>query len=429
MGHDFPEDFLWGASTSAHQVEGDNTGNDWWEWESSGGTEPSGKACDHYNRYPEDFRLARELGHNAHRFGVEWSRLQPGEKRWDQSEWDHYKRVLDELISLGIRPVLTLHHFTLPTWLSRKGGWLNDDIPDIFARFAGKAAGELGTRTTRWITLNEPDILALLGYLWGEWPPCRKDRKKMLSALRNMLRAHSAAYRAIKDGSPSPASVGLAKAVTAFHPCSRLSPRDRLAAFIRSRCHNHAFIRSVLKGRISVPGIPAEDLPSRDSLDFIGVNYYFRQFIRHLPLTRENSLFGEVCSTDHHAEAGPLTDMGWEIYPEGLYEVLKTLSVYKKPLIVTENGIATENDDLRTAYIREHLKQIKRALREGLDVRGYLHWSLLDNFEWAHGYSKRFGLVGVDYKTLKRTVRGSAEYYREVITDTELLRALELDEI
>ncbi|MBD3296367.1 MAG: family 1 glycosylhydrolase, partial [Candidatus Omnitrophica bacterium] len=238
MGYDFPEDFLWGASTSAHQVEGNNTKNDWWRWERSGATEPSGIACDHYNRYAEDFRLAHRLGHNAHRFGLEWSRLQPENDTWDPKEWEHYKRVLDELLSLGMRPVVTLHHFTLPVWLSDKGGWLNDDSPRVFARFAEKAAKELGTRTTYWITINEPDILALLGYLWGEWPPCLRDRKKMLCALRNMLRAHSAAYQAIKKHSSARTRVGLAKAVTAFHPCSRRSSGDRMSAYIRSRCHN-----------------------------------------------------------------------------------------------------------------------------------------------------------------------------------------------
>ncbi|MFC1480050.1 glycoside hydrolase family 1 protein [Candidatus Omnitrophota bacterium] len=404
MDNKFPDGFLWGAATSSHQVEGDNSFNDWWQWEKDGHTEPSGKACDHYHRFREDFLLAKELGHNAHRLGIEWSRLEKDEGVWDQAEWDHYKRVLDELIKLGIEPLVTLNHFTLPLWLARKGGWLNEQSVDLFTRFAAKAIEELGGRTEYWITINEPNILAMLAYFCGQWPPCKKNFSEALVVLKNMLKGHVGAYRRMKEyarstsGVKSP-KIGIAKAVTAFHPCSPFSALDRLFTYCRSRFYNHSFIASAKK---------------KKTLDFIGLNYYFRQFIHHGKPFMKNPL-GEVCSLGHHADAGETTDMGWEIYPEGLYEVVKSFSRYQLPIFITENGIATNDDTIRQRYLKDHLTQLLRAIKQGSPVIGYLHWSLMDNFEWAEGYSKRFGLVHVDFGSQKRTIRNSARYYASVI--------------
>jgi beta-glucosidase len=411
----FPDGFLWGASTSAYQVEGGNTKNDWYEWEAAGNSEMCGAACDHYRLYPEDFRLAKELGHNAHRLGLEWSRLEKAEGIWDKAEWDHYKKVLDTLIELGIEPFLTLHHFTLPLWLSKKGGWLNKESSFLLSRFAEKAAHELGSRVKYWITINEPNILAILAYFWGQWPPCHKDFGESITVLKNMLKGHALSYSALKENSPGgeKTKVGIAQAVTAFHPCSKLSVPDRISAFLRSKFHNYCFISSLVDGRIKFPG--GGTLPRSKTLDFIGLNYYFRQFIHHQRPMLKNP-FGEVCSTDHHPGAGPLTDMGWEIYPEGLYEVAKSFMKYRLPLFITENGIATIDDNMRTDYIRGHLRALLKAINEGAPIKGYLHWSLLDNFEWDSGYSRKFGLVGVDFPSQKRTIRDSARYLSRVIS-------------
>lgn len=411
----FPKGFLWGASTSAYQVEGGNTYCDWYEWEAAGNSQMCGKACDHYRLYPEDFAIAGDLGHNAHRLGLEWSRLEKAEGVWDNAEWDHYKKVLDKLIELGIEPFLTLHHFTVPYWLSKKGSWLNDDSPAHFARFAEKAASELGTRVKYWITINEPNILATLAYFWGQWPPCHEDFNETLTVLRNMLKGHALSYTEIKEKSPhgKNTSVGIAKAVTAFHPCSKRSITDRLSTYIRSKFHNYSFISSLIDGRIELPGGGGK-LPRPRTLDFIGLNYYFRQFIRHQKPLYKNP-FGEVCSTEHHPGAGEITDMGWEVYPEGLYEVAKSFSKYRLPMFITENGIATRDDAMRVSYIRKHLRALLKAINEGAPVKGYLHWSLLDNFEWDSGYSKKFGLVEVDFATQKRTIRDSARYYSRII--------------
>ncbi|MGB2600955.1 MAG: glycoside hydrolase family 1 protein [Candidatus Omnitrophota bacterium] len=415
----FPDNFLWGASTSSHQVEGDNFFNDWWEWEQAGHTEPSGKACDHYHRFKEDFSLAKELAHNTHRLGLEWSRLEKEDGIWDQNEWDHYKTVLDELIKLGIKPIVTLHHFTLPIWLSRKGGWINDNAASYFSRFAVKAIEELGSRVEYWITINEPNILAVLGYYRGIWPPCKKDFGQMLLVIKNMLKAHSNSYGkmhecALVASSTQAPKIGIAKAVTAFHPASKTSLVDRFYAHLRSRFHNHAFIRSLIKGRICIPGLRPEKLPFKDTVDFIGLNYYFRQFIYGKKPVNKFP-FGEVYPPELHKDSGEITDMGWEVYPEGLYEIVKSFIKYNKPIMITENGLATTDDTMRRRYIKNHLKQLLRVINEGAPVTGYIHWSLMDNFEWADGYGKRFGLIGVDYATLERSTRESARYLAEII--------------
>ncbi|MBD3425867.1 MAG: family 1 glycosylhydrolase [Candidatus Omnitrophica bacterium] len=419
MKADFPEDFLWGAATSAHQVEGNNFFNDWWRWEQEGHTSASGKACDHYHLFKKDFHLARELGHNAHRLGIEWSRLEKEEGTWDYKEWEHYKTALDELISHGIEPIVTLHHFTLPLWLSDKGGWRSDESVDRFSRFALKAIEQLGSRTRYWITINEPNILAVLGYFWGKWPPCKKDLPQMLLVLRNMLKAHSQAYRIMHLHSKEhpgikPPSIGIAKAVTAFHPAHPFSPLDRLYAWSRNRFHNHSFIKSAIRGKVLIPGLARERLPWRDSVDFIGLNYYFRQFIR-ANRTANSFPFGEVQPPGEREDTGPVTDMGWEVYPEGLYETVRDMSRYAKPIMITENGVATADDELRCRFIKEHLEQLSNAVAEGYLVIGYIHWSLLDNFEWAEGFSKRFGLVRVDFSNMEREIKPSGRYLAGII--------------
>ena len=410
---------MWGASTSAYQVEGNNTNSDWWEWEQAGGTEPSGKACDHYNRYPEDFRLAKELGHNAHRLGVEWSRLEKEKGRWDWKELDHYRSVINALADLGIEPIVTLNHFTLPRWLAREGGWLNSNTPEYFAQLAVYVMEELGDKVRYWITINEPNILAILAYFQGIWTPCHKDFDEAVLVLKNMLKGHALAYKQMNELAANmprikKPAIGIAKAVTAFHPCSPSSPLDRLATYYRSLFHNYAFINSLIKGRTFLPGTPAKKLPAKKTLDFIGLNYYFRQFIHYeKPLTKHP--LGEVCSLEHHKDTGKTTDMGWEIYPRGIYEVAKSFSRYKLPIMITENGLATTDEALRQSYIMTHLNWLLKAIDGGAPVVGYLHWSLLDNFEWDKGYTKRFGLVHVDYKTQQRTIKDSARYYASII--------------
>ncbi|MFH1877848.1 MAG: glycoside hydrolase family 1 protein [Candidatus Omnitrophota bacterium] len=418
MKKTFPENFLWGASTSAHQVEGENMNNDWWEWEKNGNTEPSGKACDHYTRFKNDFETAKKLGHNAHRLGIEWARLEKQEGIWDQSEWDHYKEVLKKLRGLNIEPIVTLNHFTVPLWLARKGSWTNPESVFFFERFALKAIQELGSLAKYWITINEPHMLAFISYFYGKWTPCVKSPEKAFTVLTNMLKAHARSYRIMHEAGEAAngiirPEIGIAKAVAAFHPYSFFSLKDRLAARNRSKFHNHCFILSALKGRVLIPGREREPLCCKKTLDFIGLNYYYRQFI-HEQKNWLNDPLGGI-SQKKHKDENIKTDMGWEIYPRGLYEVIKSFSKYRLPVMITENGLATTDDSLRKKFIKQHLYFLLKAMDEGANVTGYLHWSLLDNFEWAEGYSKRFGLVEVNFDSMERAIRDSARYYESVI--------------
>jgi beta-glucosidase len=419
----FPDNFLWGASTSAHQVEGDNFYNDWWQWERRGFTSASGKACDHYSLYKKDFSIAKHLGHNAHRFGIEWSRVQKDPYSWDETEWAHYRDAVDELIRLGITPLLTLNHFTVPVWIEKAGGWANSDTIGLFTNFALKALKELGDKVEYWIIFNEPHMLAFIGYFYGHWPPYRKNPREAFLILKNLLKTHVKTYKKMRETADKISGVlrpkiGIAKAVAYFQPYSLLSLKDIRSSENRDFAHNHAFISSCITGKIQVPGLKTEILEEKNTLDFIGLNYYFRQFIKH---GKPFSLapLGEV-ATENIKARGKITDMGWEVFPRGIYEVIKNFSKYDIPLLITENGIATTNDADRKEFIKEHLKYLLKAVNKGLPLSGYLHWSLLDNFEWAEGYTKKFGLLSVDFSSYKRTIRKSAEYYSSIIKNRRI---------
>jgi len=426
MKNSFPENFLWGASTSAHQVEGYNTNNDWYEWESTGQIEASGVACDHYNRFEDDFNLAKELNHNAHRMGIEWSRVEPSEGEWNNDEWEHYKKVISSLNSLGIEPVVTLNHFTVPIWLKNKNSWLNESSPELFARLAEKAILELGDKVTYWITINEPHMLAFISYFYGKWTPFIKDKTKSLTVIKNMLKGHALAYKRMHEVAKQNnhikiPKIGVAKAVCTLHPDSFFSIKDRISAHKRNLYHNHAFINSLIKGIILFPGCKKEKLIAGKTLDFIGLNYYYRQFIS----SKESYLIsplGGMTETEKHKNHGIITDMGWEIYPKGIYEVSKTFKKYNLPIMITENGLSIKDDLIRRNYIKTHLEYVLKAINKNIPIIGYLHWSLLDNFEWSDGYTKRFGLIEVDYNSQKRTIRDSAKYYAEIIKNGKILQ-------
>lgn len=419
MKEKFPENFFWGSATSSHQVEGDNFNNDWWEWEESGHTPSSGKACDHYNLFEEDFTIAKDLSHNMHRFSLEWSRLEKEEGVWDKFEWNHYSEVINTLINLNIKPMVTLNHFTVPQWLSHIGSWKNPDSVGYFTRFAVKAMEEFGDRVEYWITINEPIVLAFQGYVLGIWPPYEDRMESSLMVIKHMLKAHSEAYKRMYETAATGYNmkkprIGLAKAVTAFHPFSPHSFRDRTCTFLRSNFYNHSFVKSIIKGKIDFPALDPEPLAVKNGVDFIGLNYYSRHFIKYVKPFWHN-WYGDQADSRERKDFGETNSLGWEIYPKGLYEVVKSFSRYGLPIIITENGTCTEDDSVRQKFIKSHLSYLLKAIKEGCPVEGYLYWSLLDNFEWAEGYKPRFGLVHVDYETQERTVKPSAKYLSQVI--------------
>ena len=395
----FPAHFLWGAATASHQVEGDNRWNDWWAFEQAGRLpHRSGEACRHYELFEADFDLARSWGHNAHRFSIEWSRIEPAEGEWNAGAVEHYRRVIAALRERGMEPIVTLHHFTNPQWFAVRGGWARRDSVERFRRYAEFTAARLSRHVRYWVTINEPTVYAKRGFVGGQWPPFRHG--SWLTAamvVRNMIRAHDSAYAALHERRPD-AMVGIAHSAPFIAACDPRSAADRICTAIRDYIFNDSLFELFGAGR---------------RLDFLGINYYARQVVRWR--TRgASSILGAECREDHHDEPRRFNALGWEIYPAGLRSVLEKFSRFGVPLIVTENGIAADDDITRRDFLLEHLTVLSDCVDSGIDVRGYMHWSLMDNFEWAEGTTARFGLAAVDYATQARTPRAVALAYAAV---------------
>ncbi len=415
----FPDQFLWGTATAAHQVEGNNDGNDWWAFEHRPGAiwhgDRSGLACDWWRNAERDFDLMAEMGHNTHRLSVEWSRIEPEEGVFDAAAIARYREMLTGLRQRGIEPMVTLFHFSSPLWLARQGGWRNPAAVGHFRRFVRHAVEQLGDLVTLWCTINEPNVYAALGYLWGEHAPGEKSLALYFRVLRHLLEAHAAAYRVIHalDGG---AQVGLVKNVQIFEALDgEDAVAQRLAGFLDSFFNDVTF-RAVGDGRLRFPlslGLGSHG-PLVDSVDFWGVNYYSRQ---RVSLRGPGGGLAGLLQPTPGAETSDHGRNGTygEVYPAGLYRVLKRVAGLGKPLYVTENGLPDADDDQRPRFLLSHLAQMQRAIAEGVDVRGYYHWSFTDNFEWAEGWALRFGLVALDQETQERTPRPSARLYSDII--------------
>jgi beta-glucosidase len=409
----FPKGFLWGAAASSHQVEGGNH-NSWTEWENVPGKiadrSHSGAACDHYRRFEADFDDLKLLNHTTHRLSLEWSRLEPEPGRWNGREFEHYRRVLAALGIRGIEPMVTLHHFTNPVWFERMGAFTHPESPEIFTRYAARVAKELDAPVRLWCTINEPVIYAYFGYLTGLWPPGEKDFGRTVLVLRHLLSAHALAYHVLHRELGRKIEVGIAKHFRIFDPWNSRHPGDRSAARLNDFMFNRAFLIALTSGRLRPPlALRSTDPSLAGTLDFIGVNYYSRELVRFRPL-RPGDLFSEFRTKPD----APHNSLGWEIYPEGLFRVLVSCRRFGLPLYITENGTTVADDAIRVQFIAEHLKAVHRAIEHGADVRGNYYWSALDNFEWAEGYTARFGLIDVDFKTQKRTIRESGRFLAEV---------------
>jgi beta-glucosidase len=409
----FPSHFLWGTATSSHQVEGNNTNNDWWEWEQQGKINDgsiSGMACDHYNRFEEDFKALQEQHHNTHRLSLEWSRIEPEQGRFNREAVEHYRAVIRSLQGKGIKPMLTLHHFTNPLWLSRQGGWEQPEIIALFERYVQFVVRELGKGIELWITINEPIIYAYFGYITGVWPPGKIDFSLAMRVIKHMLLAHGRAYHAIHNLLGSSCQVSIAKHLCILDPYRSLSFPDRTASLCLDFIFNRLFIKACLSGVIPPPVALFRRIPwLKNTLDFIGVNYYSREMLK-ADFKQANSFFISLLTKN----GAPTNSLGEEIYPLGLFRFLKRLKKYKKPIYITENGTTTQEDTQRARYLVGHLKQVHKAISKGIDVRGYYYWSAMDNFEWAKGYAARFGLMQVDYQTQQRTLRPSGKLYAEI---------------
>lgn len=404
---EFPKGFYWGAATASYQVEGGIENTDWAKAARAEKVPPAGRLADHYHRYEADFDIAKELGHNAHRFSIEWARIEPEEGKFDHAELEHYRAVIRALKKRDLKPYVTLWHFTLPLWFSESGGFERKDAPEIFARYARYITKELGEDLEGISTINEPIVYASNGYLRGTWPPFKRFKlidyvsitnsgksyepnpKKGLRPfftywyVRNQLaRAHNAAYDAIKEVHPA-VEVSIVKHIILFH--ANWNPFNKLIAYLANWHWTYHFMKKVHK-----------------KCDSIGLNYYIHK------------KFGDRATYRK-------TDMDWDFYPQGIYDALMMLARYKKPLFVSEAGIADADDDIRAEYITEQVKAVWHAIKDGVDVRGHVYWSLMDNYEWALGTEKCFGLVEIDYETLERKVRPSAYVYKEIIENNGIV--------
>ncbi|MBC7543834.1 MAG: glycoside hydrolase family 1 protein [Candidatus Sericytochromatia bacterium] len=414
VGVPFPAVFQWGAASAAHQVEGGNTTNDWWLHEQQPGTiahgDRSGEAVDHYHQFDRDFAEAAAMGHTAHRLSIEWSRIEPTQGHYDEAAWRHYDAVFASLARHHLRPMVTLWHFTNPQWTMAQGGWLNPRTGAAWVTFVEAVVARYQGQVRDWITLNEPNVYGFHAYDIGLWPPRHKNRDEAITAIINLLKAHGQASRAIHRLDPT-ARVGIANHIALFAPQNRWNPLDHLKAYLVDNLFNRMPIEAQVTGRIRVwaPGVTSRDetVPElAGSVDFIGLNYYTRW---------RQSVFD---SSDQLVTAGaPVNDLGWEYYPEGLHEALLTLRPYHLPVVVTENGTADRSDRQRSALLTATFQGLRAAMADGIDLRGYYHWSLLDNFEWADGFRPAFGLMHVDRAALgmPRTWRPSAYLYRDLI--------------
>ena len=385
-----PDGFLWGTATAAHQVEGGNWNNDWWAWEHAPNTpceEPSGDACDHWHRYPEDLDLLRELGFGAYRFSIEWSRIEPEEGEFSVASLDHYARVIAACRDRDLLPVVTFHHFTTPRWAAADGGWGNPAVVDRFTRFVEFAGARLGDEIGIACTINEPNIVTLMGSLMGVFPPgATQDLDGYQRATDSFVAAHRRAVDVL-HATPGDFPVGITLAMGDWAAEPGFEHRiDEFRAM-----HEDVYLHAT-----------AGD-------DFVGVQAYSRNRV------------GEagVIGPEPGAKVLP---MGYEYWPTAAAAAVRHAhEVTGLPIYVTENGIGTDDDALRIRYVRDSLLAIADAIAEGVDVRGFFHWSLLDNFEWAFGYRMRFGIVGVDRATQARTVKASGRWLAEVIRANEVI--------
>ncbi len=408
----FPPGFLWGSATSAHQVEG-GTNNQWTQWEKDNAQrladeaktkwQPwqqekfpemfekenyvSGTACDHYNRFQQDFDIAKELGQNAHRFSIEWSRIEPEEGKFDEKEIEHYRQVLIALRERGIEPFVTLWHWTEPIWFNDQGGWTNKKSQAYFVRFVEKVVGEYKDLVKFWIVINEANVGIGFGYLLGSQPPAKKGLVNFFRAYFNLLASFKKAALVIHEIDKS-AEIGIANSITHYE--AKILPGLNYLLVKLIEFFSEYFLRATVT-----------------QCTFIGCNYYSRYVI---------SFSGK------NAASKIKNDLEWEIYPEGLYFILKELKKYNLPIYITENGLADAKDEKRKEFIADHLKWMHRAIEEGADVRGYFYWSLLDNFEFpeVRGFWPRFGLVEIDFKTQERKIRPSAFEYTTICKENAI---------
>jgi len=420
-----PDDLLLGSATSATQIDGCDAGNDWAEWSLSGRI-ADGSDClrgaGHWDRVEEDIGLLCGMQHQIYRMGIEWSRIEPQQGRFDEEVVAHYRRELQLLVDRGIRPLVTLHHFSCPLWFSRMGGFESVRAPEIFSAYVRRVITALGDLASEYITINEPNVYVTNGYFRGIWPPGKKDLRLAFKVYRNLAHCHAAAYTAIHETRKTLGFQGRTMAGAAFHirvfEGATRRPDDRIAARLMDHLFQGAIMKAMTTGRLTWPigagriaGYAGDDRErsfGKDHgnifADFLAVNYYSRSIVRAKGFT------------DGVHPDSPRNDLGWEIYPEGLSLLCRRFhKKFRLPVWITENGTCDNDDAFRSRFIYDHLLQVCALRREEIPVERYYHWSFLDNFEWLDGESARFGLVHVDFNDFSRTIKKSGLFYSRLI--------------
>lgn len=407
----FPRGFLWGTATASHQVEGNNTNNNWWAWEQQPGhiwqDHKSGLACDWWGgRWREDFDRAAETGQNAHRLSVEWSRIQPTPDRWDEEALDRYVSMVRGLLERDIMPFVTLHHFSDPLWLVEQGGWENEAVVGKFEAFVRRVVETLKDYVSYWFTINEPNVYTTEMYLLGHFPHTHQGLGNMFQVATNQVRAHAAAYHAIHSLQPT-ARVGIATQYRSFVPSTAF---EKPVAGIAHHIFNNLVPRALYDGVVRLPWARRRIPQAKGTQDFLGLNYYTRNYVSLNPFHKKDQLFGLTFRPD--AELSPTGFLANE--PEGMFEAIKWGLQFKIPIIISENGVEDAEDRLRPSYLAQHLHQVWRAVDFNFPVKGYFHWTLVDNFEWERGWVQRYGLWELDPDTQARRKRPSADFYAEI---------------
>jgi len=439
MTYKFPKNFKWGSATSAHQVEGDNH-NDWTVWEAQTADQRrlnaekrrnefsnsvlrsypnplqienfiSGKACDSYNRYEEDFDIAKKLNQNIHRFSIEWSRIEPEEGRFDEKEMQHYVSVVKALRERGIEPMITLWHFTNPIWFVKKGGFINLDSPKYFTRYVKYVVENLKDQVGLWITFNEATtVYSGFSYLMGVWPPQHRNIFEWRRVNKNMVAAHIAAYKEIRNiYSPADSFQEVRPRIS-----QEVEPRGP------SQMSHNVEVGIAEHGSYLNTNLIFRFLGVEKAFNYLYTNYLLRNVLPYCDFMGLNYYTHRRFFKKISQKVEIESDMGWEFYPEGIYRRLLDLKRFNRPIFITENGWPFVSDEFQLKVIKDNLFWINKAIQDGANIRGYLYWSLLDNFEWHLGYSKRFGLVEVDYKTFERRIRPSAYEYAKICKTNQL---------
>ncbi len=414
----FPKGFLWGTATASYQVEGNNTNSQWWKWEEDGHANgKSGLACDWWGgRWKEDLDRAAEAGQNAHRLSVEWSRIQPASDRWDEDALEKYRAMLRGMKERGITPMVTLHHFSNPLWVEETGAWETADVIPHFEKFVRKTVEALKEYCTLWVTINEPNVYALSGYANGAFPPGVNDIKRAVQVEANMLRAHAIAYRAIHEIQPE------ARAGYALHyrpmVARSWSPLDKMMRNVRYAGINMAFPSGISTGILKSPVGNVSIPEAKGTQDYLGINYYSQDTVS-FNLANPKELFTH---SGFPADADFSENKFIANIPEGFFDTLKwAVRTYPDlPIIVSENGVEDSTDKIRPRYLAQHIHQMWRGVNFNWPIKGYFHWSLVDNFEWERGWTQRFGLWALDTETQKRTKRPSADLYAAICHENGL---------